>query len=59
MLAQGKTPKVAAVADNSKSRLSALSKGDGGKPLRYKTRKGNYFWRISWQFLYGTSANIR
>jgi len=30
-LAQGKTPKVAAVAGNSKSRLSALSKGDYGK----------------------------
>lgn len=30
MLAQGKTLKVAAVAGDSKSRLSALSKGDGG-----------------------------
>ena len=35
MLAQGKTPKVAADTSNSVSRRVTLAKGDHGKPWRY------------------------
>lgn len=53
MLAQGKTPKVAADTGNSVSRLSALSKGDCGKPQRNQTRKGNFLRNNNGSFCMG------